>query len=164
MTTPLPPPIGTAVDLECAWLSGDPAVTAYLPGGVLPWMRTRAEGVKVAELRLERTEERREANGRSEIIHQVILRVSWPTANAASSSADDQAYLHGACTALRARIRGVPGDHTHGGAFASAGDTADGNARGIDVTYEDPLRTPTEGNPVLLAVIRYGLTENLLTA
>ncbi len=164
MTAPLPPPTGTAVDLECGWLSADPAVTAYLPGGVLPWVRDRAEGVKSAELRLERTEERREANGRSEVMHQVILRVAWPTANTASSLNEDQAYLYGACTALRARIRGVLGDHTHGGVFASAGDTADGNARGIDVTYEDPLRTLTEGNPALTALIRYGLTENLLTA
>lgn len=164
MTAPLPPPTGTAVDLECGWLSADPAVTAYLPGGVLPWVRDRAEGVKSAELRLERTEERRESNGQSQVVHQVILRVSWPTANASSSLNEDQAYLHGACNALRARIRGALGQHTHGGAFLSAGDTADGNARGIDVLYEDPMVSATEKNPVLVALIRYGLTENLLTA
>jgi len=164
VTSPVSVPFDTAVDLECAWLSADATVLSFLPDGVLPWMRDRPDGTKAAELRLERTEERRESNGRSEVVHQVLLRILWPTANATSTLQDDQAYLHGACRALRARIRGGLGDHTHGGAFASAGDTADGNARGIDVMYEDPLTAGTENAPALIALIRYGITENLLTA
>ncbi len=163
MTAPLPP-TDTAVDLEAAWLSADPAVRVFLPGGVLPWARDVADGVKHAELRLESTTERRVDNARVERMHQLHLRIMWPTANAASSLADDQAYLHGTVRALLARIRGTLGDHTHGGAFASAGDTADGNPRGIDVTYDDPGTVAAERAPQLVATLRYGATEPLIVA
>lgn len=161
---PLTPPTDTAVDLECVWLNGDPAVISYLPDGVERWVRDLPAGTKAAELRIESSEETRVSIGRVQIVHQLILRITWPTQNAASTIQDDQAYLAGAARALVVRIRGLLGDHTHGGAFASAGDTHDGNARGIAVQFEDPNVSATENDPRLIALIRYGVTEDLITA
>ena len=161
---PLTPPTDTAVDLECAWLNGDPAVIAYLPDGVERWVRDLPGGTKAADLRIESSEETRVSIGRVQVMHQLVLRITWPTQNAASTMQDDQAYLAGAVRALVVRIRGLIADHTHGGAFASAADTHDGNARGITIRYEDPSTTVTENDPRLIALIRYGVTEDLIVA
>ena len=154
----LPVPTNQVEDYEVAWLNADLTVTGFCE--ITAFTRKRADGAKAADLRIEDTRERRIDQGHREIVHRFLIEISWPLVSGASSMVEDQRYLRGFCDALRARIRGTVGQHTHsGGVFLSVAENEGTADDGIRVEHTDPTAALLMETPVLTAVVRYSATE-----
>jgi hypothetical protein len=156
--------VGTqdAVAREAAWLSvandtlppllaanGGPfkVLQAYWPGAKFAAAQT---GVYVQRRRLAVP---RFGGQRLMPHHSFLLKVVWPVKTATAGMAEtEQQHLDDAVELLRQRINGLPGDHTHGGRFLSAGETPPGTFPAVE--FADPEVTIPAGG-WLRAVVTY---------
>lgn len=133
----------TAVTRETAWLSvttdGLPAlpspagpwdlVQAYWPGNRFA-ANKRAVYVDAREL-----DDLRASNQRVRPQYQITLTLIWPVKGTGPDLAEtEQQNLRDATELVVQRIRGLPGDKTHGGRFLSVAE----NPRTVRVTEADP--------------------------
>lgn len=147
MTTPLVQGIAGAVGREARWLA------AYNPADGLPalltamggpwdvvqayWPRTPATqqtGIYVTRISID---DERAANIRIRPTYMFRLKLVWPVRVTASGLAEaEQRNLDAAVALLVQRIRGLPFDKTHGGAFLSVGEVP--RMPGVHVEFDDP--------------------------
>lgn len=147
MTTPAVTALATAVDRETAWLS------AYSPTDGLPpllknlggpwdvvqayWPRTPATQKTAIYVTRTTIDDERVANIRIRPSYMFRLKCIWPVRlTAAGLSEAEQRNFDAAIALLFQRIRGLPFDKTHGGAFLSAGEVP--RLPGPHAEYEDP--------------------------
>lgn len=156
-----------AVDRETDWLQtvGDglpelPAIAGgpfQVIGAYLP----KVPQQKATQLYVLRSviEEDRFANIRTMDHYEFILRVIWPITNPTGSAQADQRALDAAIDLLLARIRALPGDHTHGRRFLSVAE----DPRQVHVQFLPPEQTmPDTGD--LRALVTYRADDPEYTA
>jgi len=167
------PDTSTAVPREAAWLA---AVTAGLPsllvadGGPFeivqpyytrsPAMRKRSVFVmrgNLTEMRL---------GGLRKIDRYTFrLIVRWPCHPSGGRMESDEADFDAAIDLLLQRIRGPVGDHTHGGAFLSVAEEANGATISIDFAPAEQTLAGGAGNsPYLAATVRYTADDEQITS
>lgn len=139
--------IADAVDREAGWLAaynptdGLPALLADLGG---PWQivqaywprtpATQQTGIYVTRTSID---DERVGNIRIRPTYMFRLKLVWPVrATAAGLAEQEQQSLDAAVALLVQRIRGLPFDKTHGGAFLSAGEVP--RMPGVHVEFDDP--------------------------
>lgn len=137
----------SAVQKEAAWLAAVDALPSLLiaNGGPLEivnayWPRTPVQTRRGLYLFRADAAEERSANYRTIRTHRFTARVLWPMSGTTNTAEAAQLGLDLAVDLVLARIRGLPGDHTHGGAFLSVaeGVTAEDNSGRISVVFSDP--------------------------
>ena len=85
--------------------------------------------------------------------HTFRLKIVWPVRSSTTPVPEtEQQNLDNAVELLRQRVNGLPGDHTHGGRFLSAGETPGGTFPEVD--FLDPEATIAAGG-WLRAVMTY---------
>lgn len=141
------PGIAGAVDREAAWLA------AYNPADGLPpllavnggpwevvqayWPRTPATQKPAIYVTRTTIDDERVANIRIRPTYMFRLKLVWPVrATAAGLAEQEQQNLDAAVALLVQRVRGLPFDKTHGGAFLSAGEVP--RMPGVHVEFDDP--------------------------
>jgi hypothetical protein len=115
---------------ETAWLnaSGDglPALSADFGGPFQVisgyWPRIPASMKTSLYVVRGQISEDRTAHVRVMARHRITVHALWPLNNSGGSAEQDQADFDAAIDMLLTRIRGFPGDHSHGGRFLSAGE------------------------------------------
>jgi hypothetical protein len=123
-------PSNDVVARETAWLNstgdGLPALHADAGGPfqVIAGYWPRVPATMKASLFVLRSQisEERTAHVRIMARHRLTVTALWPLNNAGGSAETDQADFDAAIELVLARIRGFPGDHSHGGRFLSAGE------------------------------------------
>jgi hypothetical protein len=152
--------VADAVDREAAWLtqvdtlpalpaeSGGPfrVVQAYMP---------RTPETRVPALYVTRSEidDDRESNVRLVPKYDFVLRINWPVDLGSGQGEASQRNLDAAVQLVLQRIRGLPGDKSHGGRFQSVGE----NPRRVRVVYDDPEKGLADA--ALTARILYSADE-----
>jgi hypothetical protein len=168
------PDTSTAVAREAAWLAqtgvgglpslletaGGPFETVQAYYGRSPNMRKRSIYVmrqSLTEMRL---------GGLRKIDrYSFRLIVRWPSKSTTGRMETDEADFDAAIDKLLQRIRGPVGDHTHGGAFLSVAEEANGAT--ISVDFDPPERTlaGSVGNsPYLSATVRYSADDEQINS
>jgi hypothetical protein len=134
-----------AVDRETAWLTtvGDslPALQTSQGGPfdtVQPyWRRTPAGRTTQLYVIRKTIREERLANVRVMPRYQFELRIVWPQSSSTGAAENPQRALDAAVDLVLQRIRGFPGDKSHGGRFRSVAE----NPREVTVDFADPVRS-----------------------
>ncbi len=168
------PNTATAVVREAAWLAqvgagglpsllevnGGPFEVVQAYYGRSPAMRRRSIFVmrsNLTELRL---------GGLRKIDRYVFrLVVRWPSKSSTGRMETDEAEFDAAIDLLLQRIRGPVGDHTHGGAFLSVAEEANGAT--ISVDFDPPEHTLAGGVgnvPYLSATVRYSADDEQINS
>jgi hypothetical protein len=133
---------------EAAWLNttGDtlPALpsSAGGPWEVLQAFWTRTPGTQKTQCYVwaAQTDDVRAANVRIRPRYEITLDLHWPVLGTGSPLLEtEQQNFKNAVDLLIQRIRGLPQDKTHGGAFLSVGE--DPRSPGVHVQYEPPWVT-----------------------
>ena len=123
-------PSDDVVAREAAWLNatgdGLPALHADAGGPfqVISGYWPRVPATMKTSLYVLRSQisEERTAHVRIMARHRLTVTALWPLNNAGGSAEADQAEFDAAIELVLTRIRGFPGDHSHGGRFLSAGE------------------------------------------
>lgn len=147
-----------AVAREVAWLTttggGLPSLlkSASGPWDICQGYWPRTQAARKTGIYLLRTSlrEDRFANHRKINRYTFLAKLWWPIGSTTTASGlweTEQAAFDSAIDLLIARVRGLPGDHTHGGRFLSVAEAP--TPGHIDVRFHDPQHT-TSGNPAVL--------------
>ena len=168
------PDTATAVTREAAWLAqagagglpslltadGGPFEVVQPYYGRSPAMRKRAIYVmrsNLTELRL---------GGLRKIDRYAFrLIVRWPSHSSTGRIETDEADFDAAIDLLLQRIRGPIGDHTHGGAFLSVAEEANGATISVDFAPAEQTLAGGAGNsPYLAATVRYSADDEQINS
>lgn len=149
--------IATAVTRETAWLS---VTTDSLPALVTPagpfdvvqayWPGNRfAASKRAVYVDARDLDDQRVSNQRIRPQYQITLTIIWPVKGTGPDLAEtEQQNLRDAADLVVQRIRGLPGDKTHGGRFLSVAE----NPRSVRVAEEDPEVTIPRDDRLRLTV------------
>lgn len=155
--------IAEAVDREVAWLksTGDGLPELLKPAGL--WDIVQAYPPRTGAARRSGiyalyplTTEKRISNARKMQTYQFRHRLDWPiggTTVAEGFWEQEHRNFAAAIDLLMARVRGLLGDHTHGGRFRSVAEEDTGGK--ITVHFQDEPDTRTQGVALLRAHITY---------
>jgi hypothetical protein len=146
----VPPTTANAVDREVAFLTttgdGLPALltAAGGPFAVVQgyWPRTPNTNVTALYLRRSRIVDERWTNQRKKPRYSFTARLEWrigSTSTAAGIAEAEQRALDAAIELVVERVRGLVGDHSHGGMFLSVAEAP--VPPQIDVSFVDPEQT-----------------------
>lgn len=164
-----------ALSREADWLAADLSASAIPPllagvgdgsgpfGVVAPYGRRLAQRRhQLFVCRDPYTERPMDARGQwRQADHGIALMVLWSRQAAGGESNFDQAELDQAVERIVDRVRGLPGDHTHGGRFFSVAE----DVAGIRVEYPDPRTldqpadAPLGAGSAYTVLVRYTATD-----
>lgn len=164
-----------ALTREAAWLSADlsangiPPLLTGVGDGTGPFGVVAAYGRRLAQqpsqlyvCRDPYTERSMEARGQwRESMHGIVLLILWQRQTSGTQLEVDQQLLDNAVERILDRVRGLPGDHSHGGRFFSVAE----DANGIRVDYPDPrtldatVDAPLAAGSAWTVLVRYTATD-----
>jgi hypothetical protein len=153
--------ISTVETKEAAWLAAVDTLPALLTADGGPWdviqaFWTRTPNTQQTQIYVLSLDFDDQRSGGQRIMphHQITLAWHWPLRQTASPVAEtEQQALKNAIDLLFQRIRGLPGDKTHGGAFLSAGEVP--RMPGPHWSMEQPWVTIPNGKELRGSVVYY---------
>ncbi|NUP48068.1 MAG: hypothetical protein HOW97_12245 [Catenulispora sp.] len=146
----------TAVDRETAWLTttgdGLPALltSAGGPWDVIQAYATRTPAQRQSQIYVLRRgfATDRWSQQRRMPSYRMHLACLWPvggTTTGTGIAEDEQRAFDNALALLVQRIEAFVGDKSHGGRFLNVADAEAGPGSRVDVTFDDPVQTITNG-------------------